>query len=174
MRASSHAPAVRYPYGRARRLGWCLGFVAACGFASIGAWLLLGTADADGVTKAVAGLTTAVVCSAAAWHGWHSMPAGQLSWDGGQWLLVGSPSGNEQAVLGWPQVHLDLQGAMLLSVQPAQGRGTWLWLERGSDSTQWPALRRAIYSPARNKRSDATETMGATSSRQDDGSHTRT
>lgn len=174
MRAPSHAPAVRYPFGRSRGLGGCLAVVAVCGLASVGAWLLLGTADAHAPIKAVVGLGTWVLSAAAAWHGWRAMPAGNLSWDGAQWLLDGETPARQQLVQGWPQVHLDLQSIMLLSLQPAQGRAVWLWLERGRDPTQWPALRRAIYSPARAKAPGAAETMNATSSRPDDGSHPRT
>ena len=58
------------------------------------------------------------------------MPVGHLFWDGGQWLLAGNAPGLEQVLQGSPQVHLDLQAGMLLSMQPVQGRTAWLWLER--------------------------------------------
>lgn len=174
MRAPLHAPTVRYPYGPSRALGWLLGFIAVCGLATICAWLLFGTADADVAVKAAVGLGTWVLCAAAAWHGWRSMPVGHLFWDGGQWLLVGSVPGPAQVFQASPQVHLDLQAVILLSLQPAQGRVVWLWLERGGDAWHWTALRRAIYSPARDKAPVAADTMSTTSSRQDDGASTTT
>jgi len=174
MRVPSHAPAVRHACGRPRVLGWVLGAVAACGLAGIMAWLSLGTAGADAAVKAIAGLGTWILCSASAWYGWRSMPVGHLCWDGVQWLLEGHAPGQAQAVQGWPQVHLDLQAGVLLSLQPAQGRVAWLWLERRSDPLQWLALRRAIYSPARLQLAGMAETMGAASSPQDDGTPAKT
>jgi len=102
------------------------------------------------------------------------MPVGHLAWDGSQWLLERPVPGYDQAVQGWPQVHLDLQTGMLLAMQPVQGRTAWLWLERQIAPLQWPALRRAVYSPARVQAPDSIEAMSATPSRREDGSLTKT
>lgn len=168
MRAPSHAPAARYPCGRSRTLALFLCALAGCGLACILAWLMLGTGNADVAAKASVGLGTWLFCSAVAWRGWLCLPAGHLSWDGGQWLLEDGMPGSQQGVPGWPKVHVDLQAAMLLSLQPAQGRVVWLWLERRSDPQQWLMLRRAIYSPARLQTAGVTETMSATPARRDD------
>lgn len=174
MRAPSHAPVVRYPYGRSRALGGLLAAVAACGLGCIMAWLLFGTANAAVAIKAAVGLGLWFFCSAAAWHGWRSMPVGHLAWDGAQWLLEDPAPGRDRGVQGEPQAHLDLQAGILLSLQPEQGRTAWLWLERRAEPLQWPALRRAIYSPARVQAPGMTETMSATPSRRDDGAPTQT
>ena len=100
------------------------------------------------------------------------MPMGHLSWDGGQWLLDGGTPGSQQTVPGWPKVHMDLQAAMLLSLQPAQGRVVWLWLEQRCDPPQWLMLRRAIYSPARLQTPDVAETMSAMPRERGDGALT--
>ena len=142
MRAPSHAPAVRYPHGRSAVVGWLMLAVAGCGLISLLGWLVLGTAQADLAIKAASGLGLWLVCCAVAWRWWWRMPVGQLTWDGGQWVLDSVRPGQAQAVQGSPQVHLDLQWGMLLSVRALQGRGNWLWLERRSDAVQWLALRR--------------------------------
>jgi hypothetical protein len=179
MRAPSNAPAVRYPYGRSRALGWVLSAVSVCGLASTLAWLSFGTTDTDRAIKAAAGLGLWLCCSIASRHWWRSMPVGHLAWDGSQWLLERPVPGHDQTVQGRPQVHLDLQAGMLLSMQPVQGRTAWLWLERQIDPLQWLALRRAVYSPARVQAPDSQapasmEAMSATRSRREDGSPTKT
>lgn len=174
MRAPSHAPAVRYPHGRSAVVGWLLLAVAGCGLTSLLGWLVLGTAQADLAIKAASGLGLWLVCCAVAWRWWRRMPVGQLTWDGGQWVLDSVRPGQAQAVQGSPQVHLDLQWGMLLSVRAPQGRGNWLWLERRSNAVQWLALRRAVYSPARSQAPDLGPTTGSTPSQRNDGAPTQT
>ena len=173
MRASSHAPAVRYPHGQSARVGWLLATVSSCGLACLLAWLVFGTARADIPIKAVTGLGLWLACCLIAWCWWARMPVGQLAWDGGQWLLESGMSGQAQAVQGSPQVHLDLQWGLLLSLKVLQGPGCWLWLERRSDPLQWLALRRAVYSPARSQAVDVGQPAGSTPSRIKDGAPTQ-
>lgn len=174
MRAPSHAPAVRYPHGRAPAVGWLLIAVASVGLACMLGWLVLGTERADLAVKAVTGLGLWLVCCAVAWLWWLRMPVGQLTWDGGQWLLESGLPGQAQTVQDSPRVHLDLQWAMLLSAQALQGRGMWLWLERRSDPVQWLALRRAVYSPARSQALGVGQTISTAPTRPDDGASTQT
>lgn len=173
MRAPSHAPAVRYPYGRSSVLGWALGIVAACGLASTLAWLALGTANAHLAVNALIGLGLWLLCTASVWRWWRRAPMGHLAWDGGQWWIdYGAPG--QCPVHARPLVHLDLQSGLLLSVHPLQGRLAWLWLERRSDPLQWGALRRAVYSPARDKEPDPAQATDAAPFQPDGGVPTKT
>lgn len=172
MRAPSHAPATRYPYGRSPTLGGFLGLVAACGLASILAWLFAGTRSTELVFKAAIGLGAWIFSSLVAWQGWRGMPVGELSWDGGQWILDGATPGDQQIALAWPRVHIDLQSGVLLSLRPMHGRTVWLWLERRSDPQRWLMLRRALYSPAQALSADMAATMGPAPPRREDGAHT--
>lgn len=153
MRAPPHAPAVRYPHVRPPAVGWALAIVSASGLAGMVAWLALGAAHSDMAIKTVAGLGLWLACAAAAWRWWRHVPTGHLAWDGGQWWLECGALG-PSPMQGCPHIHLDLQACLLLSAQPLQGRMSWLWLDRRSDPVQWAALRRAVYSPARNTAPD--------------------
>ncbi|HQQ71475.1 MAG TPA: hypothetical protein PLL92_14350 [Alicycliphilus sp.] len=171
MRAPSHAPAVRYPLGRSLALAWLLVALAACGLAGLLAWLAQGTAPASLPIKAVTGLGLWLMAAALAWRWWRHMPVGQLSWDGGQWLIECPVGAQGRTAQGSPRVHLDLQSGMLLFAPRLQGPGLWLWLERRSDPAQWLALRRAVYSPAR---SQAPDSISTTPARPGDGAPTQT
>ena len=155
MRASSHAPAVRYPHGQSARVGWLLATVSSCGLACLLAWLVFGTARADIPIKAVTGLGLWLACCLIAWRWWARMPVGQLAWDGGQWLLESGMSGQAQAVQGSPQVHLDLQWGMLVRLQgvsraPAQ----WLWLRNAMAPADWALLRAVLHWSQRSQPAD--------------------
>jgi hypothetical protein len=152
------APFVHYPFGPSRRVGLALLAVAALGFACIVAWRLH---SSDG--RAWAGLALWCVCAAAAWSLWRGMRAGQLAWDGLEWSVYLDDTSRDGLAAQWPQVHLDLQSALLASLRLAQGRRViWLWLERGSRPDRWDALRRAVYSRAPAAAAQARETQAGT------------
>ena len=150
MRAPSHAPAVRYPYGPSSAIGWALAIAAFSGLACLAAWLAWGTTPGEAmVLKAMAGLVLWCLCAVAAWRLWRGMPAGHLSWDGAQWALESNDQMRRQPLKAVPQAPLDLQACMLLCARPLQGGPVWLWLEQRRSPWQWAALRRALYSRAR-------------------------
>ncbi len=68
-------------------------------------------------------------------------PRGQLVWDGQSWRWDAAPG----AQLGGVHARLDGQAFLLLEFRPAQGRGIWLWLERGMAPLSWDDLRRAVH-----------------------------
>ena len=146
MRASSLAPAVRYPFGRSAAVGRVLAAVALSGLACLAAWLVWGTATRETMAlKAAVGLALWCLCFAAAWRLWRAMPAGHLAWDGGRWELESHDPLQRQPLNASPQVHLDLQAWLLLQVRPVQGRPTWLWLEQQRSPGLWIAMRRALH-----------------------------
>lgn len=181
MRTPSHAPAVRYPYGRSMVVGRTLAVLLVAGLACTMAWLVF-SASTSAVFKAPVGLGLWLMCAAVAGHWWRRFPAGLVAWDGGQWSLVSGLSDKSRPLSQVPRVHLDLQDWMLLSARPVHGRVEWLWLERRSDDSQWQALRRAVFSRARpgsNTRAAMPEpagadTMHAMPSRRDGQAHNRT
>lgn len=147
------APSVTYPVGRSR---FCLvATVALCcsGAAMLALWAWLG--PAPGVRHALAGAVL-LACSGFAWHGVRRLPVGALAWDGECWRW-----GEADPARGVPdactaqdgqevQVALvaDLQRVMLLRLQGVEGMRSpiaWLWLERGTDTENWQAVRRAVY-----------------------------
>ncbi len=71
-------------------------------------------------------------------------PDGLLTWDGQSW------NWETQGVrrVGGLRPRLDWQQGLLLEFQSLDGRGFWLWLERGMAPLLWESLRRAVYSPA--------------------------
>lgn len=70
-------------------------------------------------------------------------PEGVLAWDGQSW------SWQAQGVqcVGELRPRLDWQQGVLLEFQSLDGRGFWLWLERGMAPLLWESLRRAVYAP---------------------------
>lgn len=142
-----HAPSVLYPVGRSRFLGrlvpalWLLGVLAAAGQA----WHVGGL---TGPVLLTAG--SALLAGALAWWSVRQTPQGALRWNGEAWHwlpeTVGDTLGEEVAPLATPpQVHLDLQQVLLLSLAPAGGRRLWLWLEKAQSPARWDDLRRAVF-----------------------------
>lgn len=140
------APSVTYPVGRSR-------FAAALSLVLWGAGLLAVAwwtwqAQAAGWRHALA-FAAVAACGLAATWAWRRSPVGYLRWDGGAWSWQDDTS---DAEAGHPEVALDLQSRLLLRWHAATGGGCWLWLERsGAAAAAWEALRRAVYSPARNE-----------------------
>ncbi|MES2422878.1 MAG: hypothetical protein V4562_00500 [Pseudomonadota bacterium] len=136
------APSVFYPVGRSRLLGllllavWLLGLATtlAFAFAPGAVWRVA----LVGVCAALAGQV------ATRW--WLRSPAGELQFDGTQWIW--QPQGSAPPLpLKQVAVHLDLQQALLLNCQQP-GPPLWLWLDKGMAAPRWDDLRRAVYSPA--------------------------
>jgi toxin CptA len=139
------APSVTYPVGRSGFAGglsatlWCTGLLVAVLWtwqsASAGwrHWLAFAVVTAGGVLAARA---------------WRRSATGFLRWDGEAWSWQ---PGDADAGAGRPEVALDLQSRLLLRWHAAAGADAWLWLERDRAAGAWEALRRAVYSPARNE-----------------------
>ena len=70
-------------------------------------------------------------------------PEGLLAWDGRSW------NWEARGVLcvGELRPRLDWQQGLLLEFQSLDGRGFWLWIERGMAPLMWESLRRAVYAP---------------------------
>jgi len=139
------APSVTYPVGRSRFAGalsaaaWCGGLLAAT------AWTW--QSQAAGWRHALAFAAVAAGGLIATWA-WRRSAQGFLRWDGAAWSWQ---PGDADAVAGHPEVALDLQSRLLLRWRAAGGSDCWLWLERRRAAGAWVALRRAVYSPARNE-----------------------
>lgn len=132
------APAVSYPVGRSfvrvllHLLPVLLGGVVC------GGWFLA-SANADEVQSLV--LLLWLVCAALALRGALQPARGQLAWDGQAW----SWDGHDGRQTGAVHTRLDWQSGLLLEFQPVQGRGVWLWPERGMAPSLWAGLRRAVF-----------------------------
>jgi hypothetical protein len=148
MQTLHNAPAVSYPLGRSRFLGYLL---------------LLGWLIAAGVTlcwwraSALADFRPLLGCAAlllAAWvmlTGWQRAPAGRLQWDGQRWRWE-SEVYRSGTALEPPVVVLDVQWALLLRLNNQAGAVWWLWAERSAQrypAVQWLDLRRAVYAKSR-------------------------
>lgn len=70
-------------------------------------------------------------------------PEGLLAWDGQSWNW--EAQGVQCA--GGLRPRLDWQQGVLLEFQSLDGRGFWLWIERGMAPLMWESLRRAVYAP---------------------------
>ena len=135
------APSVSYPVGRCRLAAALQALVGLAGAAAVGAWLAQAPA---GSMRPWFGAAALAVAGAAGWHAWRQSPTGLLAWDGTGWRWADGRG----EVPGRIAIALDLEGWLLLHWQPEGARGAWLWLERSREPKAWPALRRAVYSPA--------------------------
>ncbi|MDR3005712.1 MAG: hypothetical protein LBV14_15940 [Acidovorax sp.] len=81
------------------------------------------------------------------WRSLRSVPQGALQWDGGAWWWW-PQSGAEPIPLQAVQVRLDLQSAMWIAWQAADGVWRFSWLQARSDAAIWGDWRRAVYSAA--------------------------
>ena len=139
-----NAPSVLYPVGRSRFLGWLVtllwlaGALAAAGqgwHAGGLAWPVLLTGG------------SVLLAGALAWWSWQHTPHGALRWDGGDWHWLPetrNPGAFPEPLTAPPQIHLDLQQVLLLSLSQAGSRRVWLWLERAQSPMRWDDLRRAV------------------------------
>ena len=135
------APAVSYPVGRSSMRTACL----------LLPWLLAGLACAVWVLQSehfsAAHSLALILWLGGAWlvqSELRRQPQGLLTWDGQSW------NWGMQGVqcVGRLRPRLDWQQGLLLEFQALDGRGFWLWLERGMSPLVWDGLRRAVYAPA--------------------------
>jgi hypothetical protein len=110
--------------------------------------------------RPLAGLGAWLAYAAFTWRG--SRPRalaraeGVLAWDGQGWYWrAGPPAGaaiacaSDDGVQVVPEVALDLQGLLLLRLQPLDPHARpqeWLWMTPQGDPGRWRAFRRALYS----------------------------
>ncbi|MBU2276296.1 MAG: hypothetical protein KKF51_19185 [Gammaproteobacteria bacterium] len=161
-RVSRQPPAVSYPLRRSTAFAVVLGSLLVLGFCALAAWSVEG---AGTVTPPKFGAWI-FWCLAAvgALQCWRHQFCGALHWDGHLWHLVDlGPKGVLGALSAPPEVLLDMQTHLWVSVLPAGRRRIWLWLERSSQPERWMDLRRAVYSRARPGADNADETAPATS-----------
>lgn len=136
-----NAPSVTYPVGRSFWAGLWVGTIWALGVIALAAWTVQ-RSGADWLTgMAWGGCLATGAWAAAAW--WRS-PTGELQWCGTAWWWSDAHGNSTQGAL---VVGLDLQRLLLVHWRSG-GASAWFWLERGHAPVHWPALRRAVYSPA--------------------------
>lgn len=140
--SARHAPAVRYPLTASRDVVLALGMVSAAGLGCVLAWL---AQQPTSLARTGVGMALWFACSALvyrAWRGHRAAAGGTLAWDGGQWWRV-APVDGEVAV-AVPEICMDLQSRLLVTVRGQRGGTEWLWLSRRAEPGRWIALRRAL------------------------------
>lgn len=92
-----------------------------------------------------------MLAGAAAYKGWKSTPAGQLTWDGQcwRWEETGHLTGVTEQKL---TVVFDFQTLLLFRLESPTCAHLWLWAERSVQPERWLDLRRAVYAPHRTVR----------------------
>ena len=140
-----HAPSVQYPVGRSRFLVagvvvlWLLGAFAAVGQV----WQ---TGGLGGRVLLTGG--SVLLAGAVAWGFLRKTPVGALRWDGEAWYWLPAaltPGACSEPLSTPPQVSLDLQRVLLLSLNARGQRACWLCLERSQSPARWDDLRRAVF-----------------------------
>ena len=132
------APAVSYPVGRSSMRTLLYVLPALLAVLACGAWVWQSVSP-DTVRIAVLCLGGLVLLLAV--REALRPPQGQLVWDGQCWRWDVASG----AQMGEVHARLDVQAHLLLEFRPMQGRGIWLWLERGMAPQSWDDLRRAVY-----------------------------
>ena len=137
----SRAPSVSYPVERGLAVTVLLATVWALAAALNLAWL---QAAGSGDSAPWWGLGCLALATPGLLLYWRRVPAGELSWDGEQWLWTSSayPAG---VYLKRPQIVLDLQGVVIARTRNSAGAGWTLWLEARSNPTAWHGLRLALH-----------------------------
>jgi hypothetical protein len=133
------APAVRYPLGPSRFLAWLLAIFWFGGAAvfSLGA---LVQPSGDGIR--VLGWIFPPLSAVLAWHWWRARVAGELHWDGQQWLY----STGSLTQPGTLRVQIDLQTYLWIEWRTlGTGKVEWLWVERDRLPVVWQDFRRAVF-----------------------------
>ena len=101
------------------------------------------------------GLAVLLLTGWVAFSGWKSSPLGKLAWDGQSWRWesMGYQAGvTEYQVV----VAADFQNMVLLRLENPANARLWLWVERRVSPERWLDLRRAVYSPHRERAFQAT------------------
>jgi len=140
------APALAFQVGRSRIHGYLLIALASLGVLTGISWL--NPLDAAGWRQALF-LITFLIALAIAVRQWLRWPSGELVWDGLVWRWRGRALWAVEQSQGVLQHHLDWQSGLLLSLRSETGKRIWLWAQRGDNTQQWAALRRAVFAPAR-------------------------
>lgn len=135
------APSVSYPVGRSRFHAMGLLVITLGGIATGLLWRQQAQPPA---WQQVLFAFVWLLGSGVAWWRWRGSPCGILRWDGQLWRWELGASG----ATGQLTVQLDLQRVLLLRLRAGSGPATWFWLERGSETILWDALRRAAFSAA--------------------------
>lgn len=135
------APSVSYPVGRPLSAGLLLAVLWSAGALACGSWAV----QSDHATALAIAAAACISAGSFAGTWWWRSPLGSLEWDGARWSWTAAPGGGPLDA-GQATAVLDLQQVVLLR---CAGEGPrWLWLERSALPARWPALRRAVYSPA--------------------------
>ena len=137
----SRAPSVSYPVERGPAATVLLATVWALAAALNLAWLL---AAGSGDSAPWWGVGCLALVTPGLLLYWRRLPAGDLSWDGEQWLWTSKayPAGVD---LEWPQIVLDMQGFVIVRSRNSAGAGLTLWLDSRANPTAWHGLRLALY-----------------------------
>lgn len=136
-------PAITYPVARSRSWSWALGLLWCCGALLSLLWWVQLESFGWRTALSVAGLLAGAVAVLAEWK-W--APVGSLRWDGAGWFWL--PYGAVDALPVRLAVQVDLQHGLLVRLQPLQGAGRWLWLERCAAPVLWHGLRLALHARA--------------------------
>ena len=161
-RLARRAPAVRYPFGRSATLGVGLAVVLLASATGLVVWAFRGANASSTWVLIVVFLWFLALLGA--FHFWSSQRVGILGWDGQSWTWETVVPKVETSVLSAPpQVFLDLQSHLWVSVVPMARVGVWVWLERSPHPERWMDLRRAVYSRAISGADSPDETAPASS-----------
>ncbi|MCZ2104053.1 MAG: hypothetical protein LC137_06710 [Burkholderiales bacterium] len=137
---------MRYPLTVSRGVGLALGAVSAAGLGCVLAWLAQQPAS---VARVGVGMALWFACAALAYRAWRGHRAaggGALAWDGGQWWRVAPVEG--EVAVAVPEICMDLQSRLLVTVRGQRGGAEWLWLSRRAEPGRWMDLRRALVATA--------------------------
>jgi len=133
-----NAPAVSYPVGRSRfQTGLTLVVVVAGAIVQAIWWWMSNEHGAGHVLGLLLWWATGVC---AIWSVLGT-PAAQLVWDGQCWLWHSGTSSLDV----FPQVIVDGQHHLLISLRPPTGSALWAWPARQAQPERWLALRRALF-----------------------------
>lgn len=155
---SKAAPATNYPIERSSSLAYCLlgvWFLGAC--VSL-FWVFNSSFTTESARLSAAGTLVCMLLSGGgAYWGWAHVQPGLLRWDGKVWQIEapGGATESQPARVGTLSVQFDFQFLLLVRLDEAAdvasgkagGSSRWLWLDQSSQSPQWLALRRAVFSP---------------------------
>lgn len=138
------APSVDYPLGRSRFHTFALLIVLLGVLIVDGYWL-----TQSNVSNGRVGLAfcLSLLSAGASLHAWRYRPVGILRWDGKSWWWLREPV----HCAGSINVHLDVQGSLLLRFCADGGVCQWFWVDRGFAPSLWMALRRAVHAGRRGE-----------------------
>ena len=161
-RVSLRPPPVSYVLRRSAALAAVLGSLLVAGCGALAAWSMQGAGTLP--WPIFFGWALWGLAVAGAFQCWRSQFCGVLRWDGLHWQLDRlEPHGVPWALPQAPEVLVDVQTHLWVSLMAAGHGRIWLCLERSSQPERWTDLRRAVYSRARPGADNADETAPANS-----------